>query len=244
MPAARSAKGHPIRAEEPAVRCRQALGQAGIPPFSQNPAPSASSRDRSISLTAISEPLPRSVCAFHLGFGLGRAWRPAVPAPDGRPERRGRSGRLPPGGGPGAHRAWVLPVPGSPKASTLTPRSTKLPWADDPVAAAAPRASDRARRACPREDGGFPGLARGQPGFSAQPVDASVAAILSFLLQDFQESCQGIAVSSGGETGYRLGAHRGQLELAAQLADAVLHPAGVRHAHTTAAARLTVSRRS
>ena len=46
---------------------------------------------------------------------------------------------------------------------------------------------------------GFPGLARGQPGLPAQPVDASVAAILSFLLQYLQESCQGIAVSSGGE---------------------------------------------
>ena len=91
---------------------------------------------------------------------------------------------------------------------------------------------------------GFPGLARGQPGLPAQPVDAPVAAILSFLLQYLQESCQGIAVSSGGETSHRLGPHRGQLELAAQLADAVLHHAGVRHAHTPAAARLTVSRRS
>ena len=45
---------------------------------------------------------------------------------------------------------------------------------------------------------GFPGLARGQPGLPAQPADASVAAILSFLLQYLQESCQGIAVSSGG----------------------------------------------
>ena len=35
----------------------------------------------------------------------------------------------------------------------------------------------------------------------------------------------------------------GQLELTAQLADAVLHHAGVRHAHTPAATRLTVSRR-
>ena len=91
---------------------------------------------------------------------------------------------------------------------------------------------------------GFPGLARGQPGLPAQPVDASVAAILSFLLQYLQESCQGIAVSSGGETSYRLGPHRGQLELAAQLADAFLHHAGVHHAHTPAVARLTVSRRS
>ena len=91
---------------------------------------------------------------------------------------------------------------------------------------------------------GFPGLARGQPGFSAQPVDASVAAILGFLFQDFQESCQGIAVAGRGETSHRLGAHGGQLELAAQLADAILHHAGVRHAHTPAVGRLTVSRRS
>ena len=52
-----------------------------------------------------------------------------------------------------------------------------------------------------------------------------MAAILSFLLQDLQESCQSIAVSSGGKTGYRLGAHRGQLD-----------------AHTPAATRLTVSK--
>ena len=90
----------------------------------------------------------------------------------------------------------------------------------------------------------FPGLARGQPGFSAQPVDASVAAILGFLFQYLQEYGQSVAVSSGGETGHRLGAHGGQLELTAQLADAVLHHAGVRHAHTPAATRLTVSRRS
>ena len=53
-------------------------------------------------------------------------------------------------------------------------------------------------------------------------------------------------MSSGGETGHRLGAHRGQLELAAQLTDAFLHDAGVddRHPHTPAVARLTVSRRS
>ena len=31
---------------------------------------------------------------------LGRAWRRGVPAPGGRLERRGRSGRLPPAGGP------------------------------------------------------------------------------------------------------------------------------------------------
>ena len=91
---------------------------------------------------------------------------------------------------------------------------------------------------------GFPGLARGQPGLPSQPVDAPVAAILGFLFQYLQESCQGITVAGRGETSHRLGAHGGQLELAAQLADAVLHHAGVRHAHTPAATRLTVSRRS
>ena len=65
-----------------------------------------------------------------------------------------------------------------------------------------------------------------------------------FLFQYFQESCQGIAVASRGETSHRLGAHGGQLELVAQLADAFLYDAGVRHAHTPAVARLTVSRRS
>ena len=90
----------------------------------------------------------------------------------------------------------------------------------------------------------FPGLARGQPGLPPQTVDAAVAAILSLLFQYFQESCQGIAVASGAETSHRLRSYRGQLELTAQLADAFLHDAGVHHAHTPAAARLTVSRRS
>ena len=71
-----------------------------------------------------------------------------------------------------------------------------------------------------------------------------MAAILSFLLQHLQEYGQSVAMASGGETGHRLDAHRGQLELAAQLADAFLYHAGVRHAHTPTAARLTVSRRS
>ena len=93
---------------------------------------------------------------------------------------------------------------------------------------------------------GFPGLARGEPGRLTQPVDAPVAAILAFLLQHLQESYQGITVAGRGETSHRLGAHGGQLELAAQLADALLHDAGVddRHPHTSTAARLTVSRRS
>ena len=53
-------------------------------------------------------------------------------------------------------------------------------------------------------------------------------------------------MSGGGETVHRLGAHGGQLELVAQLADAFLHDAGVdyRHPHTPTVARLTVSRRS
>ena len=91
---------------------------------------------------------------------------------------------------------------------------------------------------------GLPGLAGRQPGLPAQPVDAPVAAVLGFLLQHLQEDGQGVAVASGGETSHRLGAHRGQLELAAQLADALLNHAGVRYAHTLTAARLPVSRRS
>ena len=91
---------------------------------------------------------------------------------------------------------------------------------------------------------GLPGLAGRQPGLPAQPVDAPVAAVLGFLLQHLQEDGQGVAVAGGGETSRRLGAHRGQLELAAQLADALLNHAGVRHAHTLTAARLPVSRRS
>ena len=94
----------------------------------------------------------------------------------------------------------------------------------------------------------LPGLAGRQPGFPTQPVDAPVAAILSFLLQHLQEDGQGIAVAGGGETGHRLGAHRGQLELAAQLTDAFLNDAGVgidvHHPHTPAVTRLPVSRRS
>ncbi len=93
---------------------------------------------------------------------------------------------------------------------------------------------------------GFPGLARGELGRLPQPVDAPVAAIIGFLFQYLQESGQGIAVASCGETVHRLGAHGGQLELVAQLADAFLHDAGVgvRHPHTSATARLPVSRRS
>ena len=71
-----------------------------------------------------------------------------------------------------------------------------------------------------------------------------MAAILSFLFQYLQESRQGITVAGRGETSHRLGPHGGQLELAAQLADAFLHDNGVHHAHTPAATRLTVSRRS
>ena len=71
-----------------------------------------------------------------------------------------------------------------------------------------------------------------------------MAAILGFPFQYLQEYGQSVAVSSGGETMHRLGAHGGQLELTAQLADAVLHDDGVHHPHTPAATRLTVSRRS
>ena len=57
-----------------------------------------------------------------------------------------------------------------------------------------------------------------------QPVDAPVVAVLGFLFQHLKQG--------------------GQLELVAQLADAVLDDAGVRHAYTLATARLPVSRRS
>ena len=94
----------------------------------------------------------------------------------------------------------------------------------------------------------LPGLARGQSGLPAQPVDAPVAAVLSLLLQHLEEGGQGLAVAGGGETSHRLGSHRGQLELAAQLTDTFLNDAGVgigvRHPHTPAVTRLTVSRRS
>ena len=88
---------------------------------------------------------------------------------------------------------------------------------------------------------GLPGLAGRQPGNLAQPVDASLTAILGFLLQHLKKGGQGVAVASGGETSHRLGPHAGQLELMAQLADAFLHDAGVNHAHTPA---MAMSRRS
>ena len=51
---------------------------------------------------------------------------------------------------------------------------------------------------------GFPGLARGQPGLPAQPVDAPLLPILSLLFQHLrqrerQEGGQGTAMASGGE---------------------------------------------
>ena len=63
-----------------------------------------------------------------------------------------------------------------------------------------------------------------------------MAAILGFLLQHLQEGGQGIAVAGLGETGHRLGAHGGQLELVAELTDALPHDAGVgvHHPHTRA----------
>ncbi len=97
---------------------------------------------------------------------------------------------------------------------------------------------------------GLPGLAQRQPGFPKQPDDASLAAILCLLLQHPKQGGQGVAVAEGGETVHRLGAHGGQLELVAQLADALLHDAGVGidagvgHPHTPATAILLVSRPS
>ena len=79
---------------------------------------------------------------------------------------------------------------------------------------------------------GFPSLARGQPGFLAQSVDAPLLPILGLLLQHFrqrerQEGGQGTAVASRGEAGYRLCCYRGQLDLAASLADAFRNDDGV-----------------
>ena len=90
----------------------------------------------------------------------------------------------------------------------------------------------------------FPSLARGQPGRGAQQVDAPLAAVVGLLLQYLKKCGQGFAMAGGGETSHRLGPHGGQLELVAQLADALLHDAGVHHPHTPAVARLPVSSRS
>ena len=91
---------------------------------------------------------------------------------------------------------------------------------------------------------GLPGLARGELGFLAQPADAPVAAVLGLLLQHLKKCGQSFAVAGGGETGHRPGSHGGQLELVAELPDAFLHHTGVRHPHTPATARLTLSRLS
>ena len=87
-------------------------------------------------------------------------------------------------------------------------------------------------------------MPEGSLGYLAQPVDATLLPILGFLLQHLEEGGQSVAVTSGGETRRGFRPHRGQLELVAQIADAFLHDAGVRHTHTSAVARLTVSKRS
>ena len=81
---------------------------------------------------------------------------------------------------------------------------------------------------------GLPGLARGQPGCSAQPADATLPSILGLLLQNLPEGGQGIAVSGGGEAGHRLRTHGGQPELMAQLTDPDLNGVGVHHRATPA----------
>ena len=93
---------------------------------------------------------------------------------------------------------------------------------------------------------GLPGLARREFGCLTQPVDAPVAAVLGLLLQHLEEGGQGVAVARLGETGHRLGAHGGHLELVAELTDALLHDAGVgvHHPHTPDPARLPVSKPS
>ena len=93
---------------------------------------------------------------------------------------------------------------------------------------------------------GFPGLASGEPGSLTQPVDALVATILGLFFQHFKEGGQNVAVAGVGETCRRLGAHAGHLELMAQLADALLHHAGVsvHHPHTPTTVGLLTSRPS
>ena len=51
-------------------------------------------------------------------------------------------------------------------------------------------------------------------------------------------------MAGGGEAGHRFRPHGGQLELAAQLTDALLHDDAVHHEHTPAVARLPASRPS
>ena len=89
---------------------------------------------------------------------------------------------------------------------------------------------------------GLPGLAGRQPGFPTAPDDATLPAVLRLLFQHLEEGGQGLAVAGGGETRCCFRPHRGQLELVAQIADAFLRDAGVRHPHTPAVARLPVAR--
>ena len=62
------------------------------------------------------------------------------------------------------------------------------------------------------------------------------------LLQHLREGGQGVAGDGGSEPGHRLGAHGGQLQPVAQLDDAFVHDAVVRHRPIPAAAGLSVSR--
>ena len=95
---------------------------------------------------------------------------------------------------------------------------------------------------------GFPGLARGEPGFLPKPVVAPLSAVLGLLLQHFQEGGQGVAMTGGGKTTDRLGAHGRQSELVTQLSDPFLNLHGVHriihHLTTSAVSRLPVSSRS
>ena len=95
---------------------------------------------------------------------------------------------------------------------------------------------------------GLPGLTGGSLDIPAQPVDRAAVSDPQPPVPFPGRWAGPSPWNSGGETGHRLRAHRGQLELAAQVyADAFLeYHAGVddRHAHTPTAARLTVSRRS
>ena len=135
-----------------------------------------------------------------------------------------------------AHRAWVLPAPGSPKARTVDAAFDEVPLG-------------QLVHLLPQQHGhpvvleGFPSLAGRQPGFLAQPVDAPLLPVLGLLLQHLEEDGQSAAVAGGGEAGHRLRLHGGQPELTAQFPDAFLHDAGVHH-RTPASSLLPVSRLS
>ena len=93
----------------------------------------------------------------------------------------------------GFHQAVAQGAPGVGLAGAGQPEGQHDAALHDALGQQAPGGLGRAE--------GFPGLARGQPGLPASRLMRRWRR----RLQDLQESCQGIAVSSGGETSHRLG---------------------------------------